>query len=277
MYTPTSDALKALYDMLPNLQIDLIEAHLTQCRPDWRELDYVPAYNKLYFILDGEGWLKIGGRESRPKPGQLCLMPAHIRQSYSAIEGAPPFRKYWCHFTANLGSTGLFQWLETPDCMDVADPARIAERFEALIACRRERSLSARLQEKAVLLDLLAVVAEQAAVRAGGRQAEDAERLSRIATYIEERLHGPVTLEDIARQVHLHPNYLIRYFKKHFGVTPLKYLNRKRMEKARMLLRSTPLSIKEIAERTGFADTNHFAKAFRRESGSSPSAFRAKW
>ncbi|MBB6735509.1 AraC family transcriptional regulator [Cohnella zeiphila] len=276
MHTPKPDALKALHDMLPNLQIDLIEAHLTQCRPDWRELDYVPAYSKLYFICEGEGWLKIGDREHRPKPGQLCLMPAHIRQSFSAIDGLPPFRKYWCHFTADVGSTGLFQWLETPGCLDVAEPERVTELFEALIACQRERSLSARLREKAALLELLAVVAERAAVRAGGRQAEDAERLSRIAAYIEERLHGPVTLEEIAKQVHLHPNYLIRYFKKHFGMTPLRYLNRKRMEKARFLLRATPFSIKEIAARTGFDDANHFAKAFRRESGSSPSAFRAK-
>jgi AraC-like DNA-binding protein len=267
---------EALKEILPNLQVHLIEAHYTECWPEWREIDYTPAHNKLYFILEGEGWLRIGGREFRPRPGQLCLMPAHVKQSYSVIEGRRPFLKYWCHFTATVGPLDLFQWLETPFVLDVSDRlGDVVRLFEELTTAYRDGSLAARFQEKSSLLALIAVLADNAAVKFGSRQREDAARLERIKQYVEEHLHEAVTLEDLARHVYLHPNYLIKYFNKHFGVSPLKYIGRKRMEKARFLLRSTGLSIKEIAQLTGFGDMNHFSKAFRRETSFSPSAYRS--
>ncbi|CAI6083676.1 helix-turn-helix transcriptional regulator [Cohnella sp. JJ-181] len=267
----------ALDDILSQLRVDVIEAHYTQCSPVWREIDYVPAHNKLYYICEGEGWLRIGDREFRPMPGELVLMPANVLQSFSAIEGRRPYLKYWCHFNADLGDAGLFSWLDVPYRLEVDADRReeVIARFEGLVACASERGIGARLREKANLLELLAPIAERAALSRNGGTAEDAERIMLIMRYVETHLGDELTLDGLADFLHLHPNYLVKYFNQRFGMPPIRYVNRKRMERARLLLRTTDSSIKEIAAAVGYPDTNHFAKAFRRETSASPSAYRA--
>jgi AraC-like DNA-binding protein len=264
-------------DLLHSLQVHLVEAHYTHCPPEWRETDYIPAYNKFYFIREGEGWLKIDGKEYSPTAGQLCLMPAHVEQSFSAIS-ANTYRKYWCHFTATVGELDLFQWLDVPKCMDIRNDERMLALFLELTELHNDSAFTARIREKAVLLEIIACFLTEADshIRVVPGRAGDITRLNMIEQFIEDHLSEPVTLEQIAKHVHLHPNYLVRYFNKHFAVSPLKYLNRKRMQKAKSLLGATSLSVKEVAERVGYPDTNHFAKAFRRENSRSPTEYRAQ-
>lgn len=272
---PLDRSQSFMADLLQNLQVQLAGAYFTECWPEWRELDYVPAYNKFYFICEGEGWIKIDGREFYPVPGQLCLMPAHVAQSYSTISERT-YHKYWCHFNATLGELDLFQWLDVPYCMDIRNHARMLALFQELTALYKDSSYLSRIREKAVLLEIIACFLSEAdtLIRVIPGRNEDIERLKRIESFIDDHLSEPVTLEQIAKHVHLHPNYLVRYFNKHLSVSPLKYLYRKRMRKAKALLGTTSLSVKEVAERVGYPDTNHFAKAFRRENSCSPSEYR---
>jgi len=267
-----------LYELLRNLKVDLLTAFRTHVAPDWRELDYVPDHNKLYLICEGEGWVKIGGREYYPKPGQLVFMPAHVEQSFSVISD-DRYVKYWCHFTSSVGDLDLFQWLEAPFCLDVQDFGSLENLFARLAELHGDGSYLSRILEKAVLTEIIGrFLAEAGAgIRMKPGRDVDVERLGRIERFIEANLPEAVTLEQIAKHVHLHPNYLVRYFNKHFGTSPLKYLNRKRMNKARELIRSTSLTVKEVGERTGFPDTNHFAKAFRRDTGFSPTEYRLQY
>ncbi|MBB6634119.1 helix-turn-helix transcriptional regulator [Cohnella thailandensis] len=269
-----------LGDMLEQLQVQLVETYYTECTPMWREIDYVPSYNKLYLIAEGEGWLRIDGEEYRPVAGQLVHMPAHVLQSYSALEGRPPYAKYWCHFTATMGGTDLFQWLDLPHVINVSPSlmVKLVALFRELTELYQDRGYLARIREKAVLLEIVAGFLSEASPQpriVPGRSGE-LERMKRIEAYIDARMHETITLEQLAKHVHLHPNYLVRYFNKHFAVPPLKYLNRKRMQKAKSLLLATDLSVKEIGELVGYPDTNHFAKAFRKETSCSPTVFRLR-
>jgi len=271
----SSDATPAIHDMLRNMQIHILNAQHTQCWPEWQEIDYVPTYNKLYFIVEGEGWLKIDGQEYYPSPGELYLMPAHTTQSYSAINERP-FLKYWCHFSSATGGLDFFQWLEVPHCYRAFDQERMVHLFRELTHAHQESSLIARLREKSIVLEILALLLDQVPLRINGSRTIEMERLTVIQQYIESHLHEEMTLDGLAALLHLHPNYFIKYFKRHFGTSPLKYVSLKKLEKAKSLLKTTTWSIKEIAAHTGYEDANHFSKTFRREMGYSPSEYRVR-
>ncbi|MFC5652232.1 AraC family transcriptional regulator [Paenibacillus solisilvae] len=241
---------------------------------EWRDLDYTPEFNKLYYICEGEGWLKIGDEEFYPKPGQLCLLPAYTQQSYSYINERP-FLKYWCHFTATIGPFDLFQWIGVPFCIDIQDKEEMTRLFKQLAALYDNNSVISRIREKAIILEIISLYLEQVPLRILQHRSEDMKRITFIQEYIESHLSTGLKIEDMAKASHLHPNYFIAYFKKHFGVSPLKYVSRKRADKAKILLTTTALSVKEIADQTGFVETNHFAKFFRKETGHSPSEFRS--
>ncbi|CDN42711.1 AraC family transcriptional regulator [Paenibacillus sp. P22] len=266
-----------LLELLDNLQVRVQVAHRTQCTADWRDLDFVPEFNRLYFILDGTGWLQVDGKECFPKPGQLCLMPAFVKQSYSAVADKPPFSKYWCHFNAGVGPFDLFQWIDAPLCIDAPDPQRMQSLFAELAELHSSPSLVSLLREKAVMLEILSSFLESIPVQVLTHRSEDMQRIRIIQDYVESHLQESLSINDLAASLHLHPNYFISYFKKHFGMPPAKYISRKRMDMARKLLASTSLSIKDVAERTGYPDTHYFAKCFRKETGLSPTEFRSSY
>jgi AraC-like DNA-binding protein len=72
------------------------------------------------------------------------------------------------------------------------------------------------------------------------------------------------------------PAHLIRTFRRVFGETPHRYLQRRRVERAMFLLRSTPESVTDVCFSVGFGSLGTFSRTFRDIVGESPSAYRRR-
>ncbi|CAL9611432.1 HTH-type transcriptional activator RhaS [Streptomyces sp. enrichment culture] len=92
--------------------------------------------------------------------------------------------------------------------------------------------------------------------------------------FLHERLADPVTLADLADEVHLSVYHLVRVFKKATGQTPHRFLTGLRVEAAKRLLRETDLTLDQIAPRCGFTGSGALSAAFLRHTGTRPSAYR---
>lgn len=80
-------------------------------------------------------------------------------------------------------------------------------------------------------------------------------------------------LDELAQRLEVSKAHLIRCFTKAVGVSPGKYITQVRVEYAKLLLQDEDASVTYVAEASGFANANYFAKVFRRETGMSPSEF----
>ena len=80
-------------------------------------------------------------------------------------------------------------------------------------------------------------------------------------------------LDDLAGRLEISKAHLIRTFTRETGISPAKYITRVRVEYAKLLLQDEDTSIIYVAEASGFANANYFAKVFRRETGMSPSEY----
>jgi AraC family transcriptional regulator, arabinose operon regulatory protein len=259
---------------LSNMQVNTTLAGYTHCWNKWRDLDYIPDYNKFYFIYSGEGWLKIDGRDYYPKPGQLFLMPKGVIQSYGTIN-ENTFVKHWCHFTACIGDLNLFDIIHTPCFIDVENITYLSGLFDQLEKNYSDNTLTSMLKAKSALYGILSYFIEHSAVeKVQTYDLPHTEKLNSILTYIDNHISDEITVEDLARVAYLHPNYFIRFFKKHIGNSPIHYINSVRLEKAKSLLAGTSLPIKEIAVITGFNDLFYFSKSIKAYTGFSPSEFR---
>ena len=86
----------------------------------------------------------------------------------------------------------------------------------------------------------------------------------KIADYLEEHYADKISLDQIAENMYLSPFYISKIFKSEIGESPIHYLIRVRMEKAKAILESgSSLSIAEIAERVGYEDAYHFCTFFK--------------
>lgn len=104
----------------------------------------------------------------------------------------------------------------------------------------------------------------------------DRRRAVRAALYLEERSSEPVTLADAAREVGLSTFHLLRVFSRVLGLTPHQYLLRTRLRHAARLLAEPELPITQIAYSVGFNDLSNFTRTFRRATGVTPTAYRAR-
>ena len=83
-----------------------------------------------------------------------------------------------------------------------------------------------------------------------------------------------ISLNLLAEEFHLSPQYISQLFKSEIGVNFLTYLTNLCMERAKKLLLSTALPVSEVAEQSGYGDYRVFTKAFKKSEGVTPSQYR---
>ena len=99
-------------------------------------------------------------------------------------------------------------------------------------------------------------------------------RILRVFGYIDEHLDCRMHNEEFGRIARMSPNAFTRLFKQKTGMTPLAYLNQRRIEQACILLHHTDHSIDEIAEQCGFTDRYYFSRVFHKQLDVGPATYR---
>jgi AraC family transcriptional regulator len=95
-----------------------------------------------------------------------------------------------------------------------------------------------------------------------------------VVDYIETNLNQEISLESLSSLADLSSYHFLRLFKQSTGETPLQFIIRCRMEKAKELLAQTDLSVLEIALEVGYESPNHFIHLFKRFTSVTPSHYR---
>lgn len=133
-------------------------------------------------------------------------------------------------------------------------------------------------EEFGICIDNLKISLFEQKVAADTEPENHEERvITGITRYIQEHLEQEVSLSVLAEEFHLNSQYISQLFKNEIGVGFLAYLTNVRMEKAKKLLISTPLSIVEVADRVGYGDYRVFTKVFKKTEGITPSQYRREF
>ncbi|WP_438448105.1 helix-turn-helix domain-containing protein [Gorillibacterium sp. sgz5001074] len=98
--------------------------------------------------------------------------------------------------------------------------------------------------------------------------------VSTVISYIHEHYQSELTLTDMAQAAAISKEHLVRLFRLSRGTTPVKYLWSYRLDKAVGLICNTGLSMKDIADQTGFHSPYHFSKAIKGHTGLAPTQLR---
>lgn len=95
-----------------------------------------------------------------------------------------------------------------------------------------------------------------------------------LLNHIERTVEQPMTLTEAARFVNLSPSHLSRQFKAQLGVKFVDYVTAKRIRRVKMMLTHTDLPVLKIASTLGFQPVNYLSRAFKKETGLTPTEFR---
>ncbi len=99
-------------------------------------------------------------------------------------------------------------------------------------------------------------------------------RIVQAKNYIDTHYASPIDLSSISESAHFSRYHFLRLFKKTYNKTPHQYLTTKRLDKAKDLLRNSPLSVLEICFAVGFESCASFNSLFKKKVGKTPGEFR---
>lgn len=100
--------------------------------------------------------------------------------------------------------------------------------------------------------------------------------VEKALNYMDSHLSEPITLKEIAENVHMSPSYLSQLFKTLNGFSMWEYMVAKRLEQAKKLLLESEERILDISLKCGFNTITNFNRAFKRDCGMSPKEYRKK-
>jgi AraC family transcriptional regulator len=173
---------------------------------------------------------------------------------------------------ASLGAKGLQALDLLPDCLLLGDP--LVE--SALLSLGRAAHQSA----PGLYADsIAAMLATHLLYGAGAGRFEPAGTLGRpalnaVVDYMHLHLQDDIDLAVLARLANMSKFHFLRLFAQATGATPHRYLVGLRLQRAATMLRDTRQTILQVAEACGYRSQGHFAGAFRRQYGVSPTEFR---
>jgi transcriptional regulator GlxA family with amidase domain len=109
------------------------------------------------------------------------------------------------------------------------------------------------------------------------RQEKEPPKMRDISTFVLEHIDEPLPVERIATQVGMSPRTLSRWCREHLHESPAELVRKLRVDEARRLLEVTSLPVKDIAARTGLADTSTLWRAFVDHLGVTPAEYRQRF
>ena len=98
-------------------------------------------------------------------------------------------------------------------------------------------------------------------------------RLSNAVAYIQDNLTEEISIEKVANVAYMSKSSFYRYFKNEFGMTPVEYINEKRVELACKLLRQKGTNVTNVCYKVGYSSLSHFIKLFKSQMGITPKQY----
>ncbi len=230
-------------------------------------------YHILY-VERGVCHCTAGGAERDVPAGGVILYRPGEPQKYHYLAKERSISHY-IHFTG-VGCEALLKRLGL-DALTVFDMGK-SESYEELSArMAREFTMKKPFYESwcaAYLYQLLNIIARKYALRSVNVSRDSETRINAACRRIYENLKAPPDAASLAADCYLSESRFTHLFCEVTGQSVLSFTKSMRMERAKELLASTVLPIREVAEAVGYADQNYFARHFKAQTGQTPSGFR---
>jgi len=238
---------------------------------------------EVFIQLTGFTDFTCGRERFRLNPGEICFMPR--RTPHAETAGSPdglPFRNIvitygWPHLLFHVADAlpGCHPRVAASSSAVCLSIRQQIDYIEEII--RLSRHTSPVGTEALTGLQMAYFASVWTTLAGHDTDRSESDKTARIRRLVASRLGNPeLSVEYLAGLINCHPDYLSHLFRTENGSTLTQYINEQRTHQARNILDSTPLSIKEVAAATGYRDAGYFIRIFRRQTGTTPAAYRRR-
>lgn len=256
-------------------QPELIYTGLLEDAPNWFNIQHSHDFCEILYVAGGAGEAILEGKKFRLAPGDLVVVnPGTLHEERSdakaplrliflairdfAVPGLPAGclsqEKY------RVLSCGEYQYK-----MDIY-LRELLQETSSQIEFYQEISQGLVSALLVLVMRLIRINPED--------EAALSQECQKIKEYLDQNFTSPITLDSLSETVYISKHYLSHLFKEQTGISPIKYLTLKRMEKACELLSETELPVSEVSKAVGYENPLYFSQVFKRIYGISPVKYR---
>lgn len=260
---------------------------------DWNWKNVTSPFHRLYYVTEGTAQVVLPQGIQTLKPDHLYFIPAFTTHSYICNTR---FGHYYIHIYEDQEqheSNILEQWNFPVEIqaneLDRLLFARLSKinphmklassnpatynngpTIEHDLQKNRQRALCDKIESRGIIFQLLSRLFKFAhpAIVTKDKRIEDA------IDYIRKHMSEAIDLETMVRNTCLSKDHFIRLFKKETGQTPQKYIIKKKLERAQLMLVTQETTTKNIALALGYEDLSYFCRLFKKETGITPQDYR---
>lgn len=232
---------------------------------------------QLVYIISGKGTFKSAHcPEKNISAGNMFVLFPGEWHSYCP-DPSTGWKEYWIAFTGfNMEERVRNGFLSIDDPVyDIGYNESVINMYrQALVVATQQRPFFQQVLCGAVnyILGQMIMSSADRQLRSGDGEAYDI--IGRARAIMTDRLETDIDMPSVARELNISYSAFRHHFKKYTGLSPQQYFIDLRLHRAKELLRSSSLSIKEIAYRLNFESPEYFATFFRKRTGMRPSQFR---
>ncbi len=241
---------------------DITVAGISKLYPPYLIERVEPNEHTLLFTSKGCGKFTSTEAELPIEPETMTIIPANTSWRFEIDSDS------WDMCWLILPPTPKWNAL-MPAIGEVHPTAQALNVFHLCHVIDQERNM-----DKAFRVQSFAKLAQYLELNLSAKAPKQQERLTRAFAQVEQSLHKPWTVPDLAKLTFYSEPHFYRLVQQRYGMSPKKLIRQMRIERAMHLLEQTNWPISELAARLGFSDQFNFSNSFRAYAGVSPMRWR---
>ena len=242
-----------------------------QCKPGHAFGPCIRNNHLIHYVYSGCGTLRIGDKEYQVSSGQLFLIPARISAYYRA-DSKDPWLYRWIEFNGSMAPRILSRLMLSEE-----NPVLIDDSEHTIGNALRQILEGEDMPFEALMGYFWGFIASLTQHCPYEEKEDTTENyIKQAERFIKNNLHKNITVQAVSDYIGIDRSYLSRLFHEHKKIGPKQYMEDLKMKQAIQYLKLPNLSVTEVALSLGYSDCHAFHKAFKRNFGCSPSAWRQK-
>lgn len=229
-----------------------------------------PDY-QLHQVLGGKGELTIGDKRYIAGPGDVMFLYPDVPHSYRPL--GREWELAWISFQGREAAQMLLYAGIRESGVGSLRAEHILNPLKEMLVIASGNELHDNLERSRLLYALLLDL--KRALLPAANEDYELERVKPVLQYIEQHLHRPLLLKELAEVAEVSPQYLCRLFQRTVRERPVAYINKQRVNRSKQLMFSSRgQRIYEIAQSAGFENISYFCTVFKRMTGMQPEEWR---
>lgn len=224
----------------------------------------------LILTLNGSGTIETSLGTSICKKEQMAIIDCNEKHTYRS-NGKWEF--LWLHFNGNKSKEMVRTLISNQgNVVSMPETSLTSRFFSSLVHQKMIGSIGEEINVSSYIHLFLAEALNH--TWKNGVRNPKSIMVNEAIGYIESNYKNKITITDIAKFVGCSESSFSHSFRKETGISPYEYIMRKRLNKAKELLKTTNATLCEISEEVGFNSEANFIKTFRMKNNMTPNAFR---